>query len=673
MRKKLILFFLVFTHAFLSIGQKETRLIDSLKEELVNSHDTSRTVLLNLLAREYRHYKPDYFLRYTLEAKKLAEKIDYKKGLAFSLFNLGLYNANQGDHKTAFLNYNQALSLTKTFHFQDLQNRIVVARSNSLLDINGNYKVARACYDSILKIAVQRKDYSLQTDALDRIACIFHSAGVYDSATSYDIRALEFAEKTKDSMMIGRIMINLGLGEATHGDTAKAMEYYQGSLAIATKIKNKMVATYCLLNIACIWMDKKENQKAVDYFLKALALAKDLDYKNLIISLNIHLGYAYFAMGNYDGALNYYMYAYEHEKNNKELLDFIRILNAISSVYKEKKDYTKAISFLEQAREANKNGEYKEELSDTYARLAQVYAEQKDFKSAYHYHLLYKTIDSSIFNTQREISKNEITAKYQTEKKTKEILVLKKNNEIKDLQLSNNRIIIIAAIIILVLAFAIFLIFYNKFKIKKKANEEKEVMLREIHHRVKNNLQIILSILNIQARKTNDQKIINFIKESESRIQAMAIIHEKLYQSDNLASISFNEYIVQLIEFIFTIYNVDKEKINYALSATDIHLDINTAVPLGLIINELVCNSLKHGFINQERGTIFIQLKRLEPKEYELTIGDTGNGLPENFDIKNTTSLGLKLIQTLTRQLEGKLQIGGETGAMFSIYFKEIS
>lgn len=672
MKRKNLLLFLVFMHAIVAWAQKETRIIDSLKHELSKANDTSRILLMCTLAREYRHYEPHYFLKYTLQAKSLSEQLNYKKGIAFSLYNMGTYNANHGDHKTALVMLDSSLAMARRHNFSDLQNKVLIAIGNSLLDLNGDYKTARKYYNIVLKSTENEKDYALQIDALDRLAGIYDHLGIYDSAPVYYLRALELAEKTKDSMMIGRVMINLGLQEATHGDQNKAIEYYQGSLAIATKIKNKMVAAYCLLNLACVWMDKKENEKAIEDFLKALKLATELDYKALIISLHIHLGYAYYGMGNFDKAFEYYQYGFVHAKENKELLDVVRILNGMASVLKEKKEYKKAIAYLDQALEMNKNAEYKEELSETYSRLAKIYAEQNDFKNAYHYHLLYKTVDSSIFNTEREISKNEITAKYQNEKKNKEILVLKKNNEIKDLQLSNNRVIILAVVIILILAIIIFLIFYNKFQIKKKANEEKEVMLREIHHRVKNNLQIILSILNIQARKTNDRKIMDFIKESESRIQAMAIIHEKLYRSENLASISFHEYVIDLIEFIYKIYNVDREKINYAISDPNIHLDINTAVPLGLIINEMVCNSLKHGFAEKERGTIFIQLNCLKPKEYELIIGDTGNGLPENFDIKNTTSLGLKLIQTLTRQLEGKLHIGGGTGTMFSIYFKEI-
>lgn len=203
------------------------------------------------------------------------------------------------------------------------------------------------------------------------------------------------------------------------------------------------------------------------------------------------------------------------------------------------------------------------------------------------------------------------------------------------------------------------------------AEKLKDSLLREIHHRVKTNMQIILSILSLQARKTNDQQTIDFIRESKSRIQSMALIHEKLYQSENLASICFENYASQLMDFIYAICKIDKAQIDYKINASDIYIDMNTAVPLGLIINEVVCNSLKHGFNHADLGSINIRLTHVSSNEYKLIISDTGKGLPDNFDIKNSNTLGLKLVQTLTRQIGGELEMGGAKGGLCNIQFKE--
>jgi two-component sensor histidine kinase len=467
-------------------------------------------------------------------------------------------------------------------------------------------------------------------------------------------------------------MTNLGRSQMIRNDSDKAMEYFTASLSIATKRNDKSIIAYTLENIGDIWTIKNP-KRAIDYFSKALVFANELNDVSLISSLYMSLGDTYNGMKDYNKAYNYYKLGIGIAKENSDKELTVQLLNSIGLVLINKKDYEKAIGYLEQALATNENYGLKIPLSNTYKELSEAYAKLNNYDKAYHYHLLHTTVDSSIFNTERERASVEITSKYNIEKKVKEILVLKKDNEIKNLQLSNNQLILLAAAVICILLLIIFIIFYKKFQIKRKANEEKEVMLREIHHRVKNNMQIILSILSLQARKSNDEKAMSFLKESESRIQSMAIIHEMLYQSHNLANISFNDYICQLVDYIFKIYNVNTDKIKYKVVASAIHLDINTAVPLGLIVNELVCNSLKHAFGNKDTGMIIIQLTNVKPKEYELIISDTGTGLPENFEIKKTNTLGLKLIQTLTKQIEGKLTITSKEGVVFSISFKEIT
>jgi two-component sensor histidine kinase len=672
MKRKILPLLLVFVQAVVLFGQPKMHTIDSLKRELQVANDTSKVILLNALAKVYKFNESKQFLNYALKAKQLAQRINYKKGEAFALYNVGDYYYNLGDYKTAKLNYEQSLVLTRKLHLQELHNNLLIDYG-SLYSLNGDQKTAKKYYDTVLWYATEHKNYKLLSRSLNGIGTIFNNRGIYDSAVFYGIRSLEMAEKIKDSAQMSNVLTNLGTAELIRDDNEKAMEYFTTSLVIADKIKDKVSACYNLFNMGSALAGGKNYKKAIEYHLKALALGNELNDKPLVTTVYISLGSTYYDMGNRDKAYDYYKYALALAKESDDKMNLIAILNNIGWILKEKKEYKKAIDYLEQSLEVNKDADFKLELSDTYSSLAEAHAGLKDFKKAYDYQILYTTVDSIIFNKDREQATAEVTTKYNIEKKTKEILVLKKDNKIKDLQLSNNRLIFIAAIIIFILISIILIIFYNKFQIKKKANEEKEIMLREIHHRVKNNLQIILSILNIQARKMNDVRMINFIRESESRIQTMAIIHEKLYQSDNLASVSFKEYIIELIEFIYTIYNVDKEKIKYTIAETDIHLDINTAVPLGLIINELICNSLKHAFHGKETGTIFIQLKLLHSREYELTISDTGIGFPEHFDVKKASTLGLKLIHTLTRQMEGKLIIEGETGTMFRIHFKEIA
>ena len=205
----------------------------------------------------------------------------------------------------------------------------------------------------------------------------------------------------------------------------------------------------------------------------------------------------------------------------------------------------------------------------------------------------------------------------------------------------------------------------------KASLKDKEILLREIHHRVKNNMQIISSLLNLQTKYVNDEEAVNVLKESQNRVKSMAIIHEKLYQSKNLTNISFADYIQSLILNLFYSYNIDKTRIIPILKIEDISLNIETAVPCGLIISELISNSLKYAFPNHISGEIIISLKSLRDR-YQLCICDNGIGLKEDIDFNNLKTLGLLLVTSLTEQIDGKLTIHREHGTQFEITFKEL-
>ena len=206
-------------------------------------------------------------------------------------------------------------------------------------------------------------------------------------------------------------------------------------------------------------------------------------------------------------------------------------------------------------------------------------------------------------------------------------------------------------------------------KIKASLNE-KELLLRELHHRVKNNLQIILSLINLQSNGIKDQQDLEIFRESQSRVKSLAIIHEKLYQSADFASINFEEYIQSLVSYLLSYYSTNNIIVDINVEK-DIILNMDTAVPCGLIINELVTNSIKFAFPGKKTGKIYIQL-RYEDGSLILIIGDNGVGLPDGIDFENSQKLGLQLVKTLTDQLEGKIQYNGENGTEFRIKFKEL-
>lgn len=205
----------------------------------------------------------------------------------------------------------------------------------------------------------------------------------------------------------------------------------------------------------------------------------------------------------------------------------------------------------------------------------------------------------------------------------------------------------------------------------KQSLQEKEVLLQEIHHRVKNNLQVISSLLDLQSQHINHPAMLEVFRESCNRVRSMALIHEQLYQSQNCARISFSDYIKQLTNYLFQSYSMYAGDIILELDIEEVTLNINTAIPCGLIISELVSNCLKHAFPQGNSGIIQIALRSDGDNHLTLIVKDNGIGFPINWDLKNIKSLGLRLVNVLTNQLEGTLELNHNSGTEFKITFSE--
>jgi two-component sensor histidine kinase len=206
----------------------------------------------------------------------------------------------------------------------------------------------------------------------------------------------------------------------------------------------------------------------------------------------------------------------------------------------------------------------------------------------------------------------------------------------------------------------------------KESLREKELLLQEIHHRVKNNMQIISSLLNLQASQMKDNDFIKMVKDSQSRIRSMALVHEKLYRSQNFSSINFSDYAQSLAIHLFQFNQVNSNLIRLKMNLEDVFLDIQTAIPCGLILNELITNSLRHAFPDGRGGDITVELHPLKNHTFQIIVRDNGVGIPEDLDIGHTKTMGLQIVTMLVNQLEGSTELQREGGTTVKIVFKEL-
>jgi len=209
----------------------------------------------------------------------------------------------------------------------------------------------------------------------------------------------------------------------------------------------------------------------------------------------------------------------------------------------------------------------------------------------------------------------------------------------------------------------------DKNKIIAEALKEKELLVKEVHHRVKNNFQIVSSLLELQTKGIEDKKALELANEGKNRVKSMALIHQKLYQEES-GLVDFDEYIKLLIQELSSMYSSSK-KVKTLVDSKDIKFDVDTAIPLGLIINEIITNSYKYAFKNDTDNSLSISIEKAKEDNYKLIIEDNGPGLSNNFDVKKAKSLGLRLVNRLVKQLHGTLSQSNTQGAKFEIYFKD--
>ena len=389
---------------------------------------------------------------------------------------------------------------------------------------------------------------------------------------------------------------------------------------------NDRLMSYYFYNRGIYLRFKKNYQEAKSNYNKVITLTEDLPYLRYIkFTSYIHLCNIESLEGNYTAAKKNLDLA----KNYWNISDSIRsefIQNRFSAAY--------------------------------------YYSQVGQFDSAYHL-LLKSTINERLMDFRKNTLKiSELNVKLRTTEKENKILLSEHQID------TQNKWLFIISILLFVLVMLLVVVGFAFNKIKSK-NAKIETLMKELHHRVKNNLQIISSLLGLQSMKLKDETARKAVAEGKERIRAMSLIHQKLYQNDDFTSININEYITLLVGELQQSYGF-KNKAEIIIEVPNLDLDADTTLPLGLIINELVSNAFKYAFQNNDNPVLELKITR-EPNRYlNLYIKDNGMGLPSDFVMENATSFGMKLVSLLAKQLKATLLINKEQGLAYLIKFQVI-
>ena len=503
--------------------------------------------------------------------------------------------------------------------------------------------LAIALYTQSQQIAESANDTTGILRPYSGMVFLYTKIGLYSKAITYGLEGIRRARFYKDSISLAFISNNTGNAYLKAGKYDTALYHYKIALSINKDAEN-IIRNCSNIGNAYLFLNKIDSATA--YLNRVEALLPQTEVPRVLIFAYSYLAKLRNAKGEYNESLNY-------AKKAIELSDKF-YLNSISDIALE-------------------------ELVKSYKQLKMPDSALVGLEN-------YWAIKKNYLEEGRNKSVTEIEQQFQQYKKDNEILLLKKDKELGKTQRNG------AFVTALLLAIAAFL-FYTRFRLKKKTSDalsvknqeiekqkeliqsslgEKETLLREIHHRVKNNLQIISSLLNIQSEHIQDENVLSSIKEGQSRVQAMSLIHQNLYQSEHLNNVDIQNYVQQLVVYLSEMFAGQSKHIQVNVNAPGINFDIDTAIPLGLIINELVSNAYKYAFEKHASGKINISIKPATGDDYELEIRDDGKGLAVDTNPNNSSSLGLKLVKILSRQLRGTFSFKSDNGAVFLVQFKDL-
>ncbi len=601
-----------------------------------------------------------------------------------------------GEYNNAFDYYNQLIAYqNKNLLFADIPHTL-----NAVGEIYLEWKLfseAETYFREALEKCTTLNDSVGMAKSYHNLGNCFAQSTKYNEAINLYFQTLKLNSKIGSTNEISEILFDIGSVYAKSDSLAKAIDFFNRSLEMAKKVGNASVAKECYKGIYEIHERNGEYKEALKahemYFmahrsiasrtsqaniaelrvihetnkrmkenenLKQTQIIQELELRNKKIRINM-LSLLFIFV--FIIALILY-FLYRNSKKNKDFLQ--EIINSIGNPLFVINSTTHRIELANKSAiaEGFLTGEnyYTTKLSDDSTRnrpidnsLLDIIIEKKteskkEFSIRKNDQDLYFEINSfPIFDAKKSVIKIIETVVDISELK-KSSIILRQNNEL--LTLKNQEISAQTLII-------------------QESLEQKKILLKEIHHRVKNNLQIISSLLNLQANTIKDKIAIATLHEGQNRVQAMALVHKTLYQTDDLSQIPMENYIKQLISYLGISYKIRNKQITSNIQAQNITLNVDTAIPLGLILNELISNSFKYAFNETEKGEIKIFITQQNSSTYLLHYADSGPGLPSDFDYQKASSLGLRLINILSKQIMAQLKYENNNGLNFFIAFDE--
>ncbi|MCD4817610.1 MAG: tetratricopeptide repeat protein [Candidatus Cloacimonetes bacterium] len=604
--------------------------IKNLEKKLLSNKlsNDERIAIYIELSEKYLQSNFNKSLEFALKSYELSQKGNNQHNIAISLNCLGVIYYKKNNFQKALEYYKKSLKISEEIH-----EKSGIASSLSYIGtINtrlGNYQEALQANFRALTIEEDFGNKRGIAKNFNNIGIIYKYLGNYEKALEYNFKALPILKEIGSKLGESTSYNNIGIIYKIKHDYDKAFEYYFLSLKINKQINDRNGMANAYNNIGICYQNLEMIDKSIEYFQKGLQIRKELNDERGISVLTINLAENYVILGNYELALQEALLALEIAKRIK----------------------------------------MKPIMKNCYHQLSSIYSKIKDFEKATFYYRLFSEIKDSIYNEESSKKIAEMQTKYETEKKEREAEIFRlKNVELEEkvqirteeLKKSNFQL-------------------QNEITIRKKAEEqikkdleEKKILLQELYHRTKNNMQIISSMLKMQSQYSKSEFIHSTFETINSRIKAMSLAQQKLYQAKELSLINLNEYIEDIFIKLRRSYSSKSENITLKLDLKEVFVLIDSAVPLGLVLTELITNIYQHAFPDNRKGEIIIRMFKDQSEMINIDLEDNGIGLPINLDPQKNKTIGFHTVFSLIEsQLHGEIKWEIKNGVKWHIIFKD--
>ena len=633
----------------------------------------------------------DSMKHWIFQMEKITGKDEYTTEHSRTLKSFGEYYNRVGNPDSAFYYFEKSMGILLEIGDSVNYARNSIGLGQTYARLGQNEK-AIATFQKGLQSFKDIKDSLGVAIINDNLGTNLTGWGRHNEALKHLLLANEYYRNLGYKIFEGNTFNTIALVYRHTKKREKEMEYYQKAYDILVTQNDSIRLGNVTVNIGNTYVLMDSLKKALPYLVRAEGLFNSSSYQRGLLSV-------------YNAFVQYYQkqsppnfkQAEEYGVKNVKLADGLKAYRELAdatfnlaNIYEDQGKYQKAISTYKKCNEIAEEYDFLRKQNASAQHLSLLYERQGKNDLALKYLKEYQQTKDSLLNKEQieEFKEIELNHEFAQERLTDSLQVIEEKQatallhqqEMAKEQQSKNALYFGLILIAIIAGFSIWAyqrqqrqstVLAEKNVEIETALHEKQLLLKEVHHRVKNNFQIISSLLELQSKGIEDEKAKALAQEGKNRVKSMALIHQKLYQNDDLL-IYFDEYINKLVKEIADMYGNEK-KADVSIQVPQVAFDIDTAIPLGLIVNELVTNAFKYGSSQDEsRVSISIQ-KEQEEGDYRLEIKDNGQGMPDSFDFAKARSMGLRLVRSLSKQLHGSVTYANNEGAVFSVLFKNTS